>query len=201
MNETAKLRAVAKRAIREQISACALLRFQSTGFQDTTVDDIARDVGMSQRTFFRYFKSKDDVLLDSTYAFQARFLESFKANLPSGDLWNALTLALEASALDCFKPKADKKIREIQTLIRTTPALLAKQLETMDKFRFEIVRLCEAPSSPVSKLGTTKLQAIVGSTFACYHALYIHVAADSTLEAATYQLRDVMKALKPSALI
>jgi AcrR family transcriptional regulator len=40
----------------------ALARFVRDGFDATSIDDIAADVGVSARTFYRYFANKDEVL-------------------------------------------------------------------------------------------------------------------------------------------
>jgi mycofactocin system transcriptional regulator len=45
----------------EEIARVALLLFDNRGFDDTTVDDIARAAGIGRRTFFRYFTSKNEV--------------------------------------------------------------------------------------------------------------------------------------------
>jgi TetR/AcrR family transcriptional regulator, regulator of mycofactocin system len=45
----------------EEIARIALLLFDERGFDDTTVDDIARAAGIGRRTFFRYFTSKNEV--------------------------------------------------------------------------------------------------------------------------------------------
>lgn len=44
-----------------EISHMALRLFIANGFDDTTVDDVARAVGISRRTLFRYFASKNDL--------------------------------------------------------------------------------------------------------------------------------------------
>ena len=48
--------------VRDTIWDAAIALFDQRGFDKTTVDDIARAAGVSRRSFFRYFKSKDDLL-------------------------------------------------------------------------------------------------------------------------------------------
>lgn len=48
--------------IRNQIWDTAIDLFAEKGFDETTVDDIARAAGVSQRSFFRYFSSKSDLM-------------------------------------------------------------------------------------------------------------------------------------------
>ena len=49
-------------ATRLSIEAAAWSLFTAQGFQATTVDQVAERAGISQRTFFRYFDSKEAVL-------------------------------------------------------------------------------------------------------------------------------------------
>jgi AcrR family transcriptional regulator len=48
--------------VRNAIWDAAVDRFTANGFEATTVDEIARAAGVSTRTFFRYFASKNDLM-------------------------------------------------------------------------------------------------------------------------------------------
>jgi AcrR family transcriptional regulator len=47
---------------RARIAAAAFELFAAQGYENTTVDAIAERAGIARRTFFRYFRSKDDVI-------------------------------------------------------------------------------------------------------------------------------------------
>jgi AcrR family transcriptional regulator len=51
-----------KREVRERILSVAMARFVLQGFDDTTVDQIAEDADVAQKTFFNYFPSKQRLL-------------------------------------------------------------------------------------------------------------------------------------------
>ncbi len=48
---------------RQRIAETGLALFLAHGYAETTIDSIAAGAGISRRTFFAYFKSKDDVIL------------------------------------------------------------------------------------------------------------------------------------------
>jgi AcrR family transcriptional regulator len=56
------LREQHKQTTRRALEDAALKRFARDGFDQTSVDAIAADAGVSPRTFFRYFATKDEVL-------------------------------------------------------------------------------------------------------------------------------------------
>jgi AcrR family transcriptional regulator len=51
--------------MRAEVSAVAFRLFAEQGFDKTTVEQIAAEAGLSRTTFFRYFGTKEDVVLDN----------------------------------------------------------------------------------------------------------------------------------------
>lgn len=164
-------RDVAKKAIREQIAAAALKRFRDNGFDQTTVEDIAVDVGMSVRTFFRYFSSKEDVVLEAAEDFKRVCLANFEANLLVKDLWLAMGDALEQTIAKCRDDDPRHTGLEVQTLIQQTPTLLARQLEIFERLQIEVTECFLTKAENQQAYGWTMAHAIVRSGFACWHAV------------------------------
>lgn len=52
---------------RHRLVECALELFDANGYEQTTVAQIAAAAGVSEMTFFRYFSSKEQVVLDDPY--------------------------------------------------------------------------------------------------------------------------------------
>src|SRR5882757_2976201 len=52
-----------KAETRRALHLAALQKFQERGYAETTVRDIAAAAGVTERTFFRYFPSKEDLVL------------------------------------------------------------------------------------------------------------------------------------------
>jgi AcrR family transcriptional regulator len=51
-----------RRETLQRIADVGLQLFLANGYQATTLDDVARAAGVSRRTFFSYFNSKDEIL-------------------------------------------------------------------------------------------------------------------------------------------
>src|SRR4051794_12298047 len=56
------LQARKQQLVRDAIWDAAVELFVEKGFDETTVDDIAEAAGVSRRSFFRYFSSKNDLM-------------------------------------------------------------------------------------------------------------------------------------------
>lgn len=57
------LRERKRRETQQRITDAGMCLFIEKGYEATTLDEIAAEAGISRRTFFYYFKSKDDILL------------------------------------------------------------------------------------------------------------------------------------------
>lgn len=51
---------------REALVTAAAIAFAENGYYKTTIDDIARSLGISKPTFYHYYKKKEDLLTDCT---------------------------------------------------------------------------------------------------------------------------------------
>ncbi|WP_069769035.1 TetR family transcriptional regulator [Streptomyces sp. LUP30] len=73
------LRERKKQRTRDALLRAAVELFTSRGYDGTTVDEITEAVGVSQRTFFRYFTGKDEVALGLVEMTVTRFVEEVRA--------------------------------------------------------------------------------------------------------------------------
>ena len=64
---------------RSRITETALQLFVSQGFAETTIDEIAKVSGVGRRTIFRYFPTKEAMLLDHLVARRERIVEMVRA--------------------------------------------------------------------------------------------------------------------------
>jgi AcrR family transcriptional regulator len=62
------LRERKKRLTQKTIEETALRLFKERGYEQTSIQDIAEEIMISSRTFFRYFSSKEEVLVAPTLA-------------------------------------------------------------------------------------------------------------------------------------
>jgi mycofactocin system transcriptional regulator len=108
---------------RREIEQVALELFVRDGFDATTVDHIAEAAGISRRTFFRYYASKNDVVWGD---FDAG-LRAMEAELAAcGDdveLWQGITDAVVG--FNALPPEAVAAHRQRMALILHVPALQA----------------------------------------------------------------------------
>lgn len=63
------LRERKQRFVRDAILDAAIALFAEKGFDETTVEDIAAAAGVSRRSFFRYFSSKNDLMAHGVLSF------------------------------------------------------------------------------------------------------------------------------------
>jgi AcrR family transcriptional regulator len=120
------LRERRKRLTATELEAAAYRLFGERGFDAVTVDDIAAEADVSRRTFFRYFASKEDVLLADHFVQLARLREAIAARPPDEPIVTALRNALLSLTGD-FDDRKEMIILRGR-LMRDTPSLQARSL-------------------------------------------------------------------------
>ena len=82
---------------RGRLQEAALELFAERGFEQTTVEDIARRAGLTRRTFFRYFSDKREVLFAGREEFEGLFLRGLAAAPASATPLEAVAQSLDAA--------------------------------------------------------------------------------------------------------
>jgi AcrR family transcriptional regulator len=108
------------------LEEAALALFSARGFDAVTIDDIAAAADVSRRTFFRYFASKEDVIL-SDHPKRLDELEAALDRRPADE--PALTALRHAvmSMADTYGEERERMLRRF-SLMTATPALEARSL-------------------------------------------------------------------------
>lgn len=130
-----------KAAIREH----AMRLFQKQGYQATTVEQIAEAAEVSPSTFFRYFPTKEDVVLTDDY--DPLILAAFRAQPAELSPVAALRAAMRA-VFAGLPPEQVELERERQALIQSVPELRAAML---DGLRATIQLIAEAMAERVGR--------------------------------------------------
>ena len=63
-----------RQVVVDELTEAALQLLAIKGFDTTTVDEIVAAAGVSRRTFFRYFASKEDVVVQNHFLRQVELL-------------------------------------------------------------------------------------------------------------------------------
>lgn len=128
----AGLRELKKRRTRDALLRVALGLFTTRGYEETTVDEITAAVDVSQRTFFRYFASKEEAAFTIQDLVETRFLAELRQR-PSDETpfeamhhavlgaWGSVNEAIEALV------PVELHLRTYR-MIESTPSLLAAHL-------------------------------------------------------------------------
>jgi AcrR family transcriptional regulator len=115
---------------RERLQAAALDLYASRGFEQTTAADIAQSVGLTERTFFRYFADKREVLFHGQELFQQVFLDGVAAAPEGSSALDAVAFALQAAS--SFFPDDRRPYSRLrQTIIVANPGLQERELLKM----------------------------------------------------------------------
>src|ERR1035438_3906451 len=84
---------------RGRLEQAALALFGERGFENTTVAQIAARAGLTERTFFRYFADKREVLFWGSRTLQELMVNALLNALPSAAPLEAVAAALDAAGI------------------------------------------------------------------------------------------------------
>ncbi|GII51873.1 TetR family transcriptional regulator [Planotetraspora thailandica] len=194
------LRERARRAIQKEITEAAQQLFVDRGYEATTIDDIAEAAGLSRRSVFRYFSSKEDIIVGK-FAFIGETIVAILRDRPLDEaVWRSLRLGLDVLVPYVDDPDKQDMAESMQRIVFASPALLASYLEKLERIQIACDHVLRdraaARGAPVAP-ADPRPRAVVGAAFSCLLAAQHSWLADSGRQAFAACLDAAMTALAP----
>lgn len=95
MAQTPGRREAHKQATRQALQQAADRLFADRGYGATTVRDIAEAAGVTERTFFRYFAGKEELIIDDALGWLPVLVDAIRARPDDEDVATALRRAIQ----------------------------------------------------------------------------------------------------------
>jgi AcrR family transcriptional regulator len=114
---------------RGRLAAAAMELYVERGFDQTTVAQIAERAGLTERTFFRHYADKREVLFAGTGEFQSIFLDAIAAAPAGASPMDAVAAALTAAGQMFAGLRDGARVR--QGVIDAHPELRERELIKM----------------------------------------------------------------------
>ncbi|MFH8442176.1 TetR/AcrR family transcriptional regulator [Streptomyces sp. NPDC018026] len=151
----------------QEILETALRLFTEQGYDETPIAQIAREAGVSQRTLFRYFGTKEDLLGSDQHRFAQILAETVDAQPADVDVWGALRAGFTAVlALHDSREQALQRFR----LLHTTASLRAGYLEKQLRLQENLLPLVEARMGAAVGGADPRARAVIATACACLDA-------------------------------
>jgi AcrR family transcriptional regulator len=173
MSETIPLsiRERTRRLAQTELTVVAQDLFLENGYESTTVDQIAAAAGMSKRTFFRYFASKDDLVIGKYDLFADRIAEALDARPADEPVWDSLRRVFDLTLDYVQDDHARARNDAMERIVRSSAQLNARYLEKMQRVQKILVgRVAARLPNEAMDPADPRPAAIVGAAFACMTA-------------------------------
>lgn len=124
------LRETKKLAMRQQIAGVAMRLFATKSFDHVTVAEIAAGAGVSEKTVFNYFPTKEDIFFDEVPE-RLRALTDAVRSRPEG---MSVLASLKEKQLSEAPRLTSPGFVVFARILEESPALLAKEVDVMARF-------------------------------------------------------------------
>ena len=111
--------------------------FQKRGYAQTTVEEIASHAGLTERTFFRYFTDKREVLFSGSKELEKAIIDSIESAPGDASPLDVVVSAFEAAG-------AELQERRELSYVRARYALVSKHAEIQERELIKLASLAQA---------------------------------------------------------
>lgn len=172
------LRERKKEKTRDSLARTALRLFAKRGFDHVTVEEIAAACEVSPRTFFRYFRSKEDALFADSDARRGTLLAALAAQPAEASAFDTLEGAARTTAAE-YSDHGDA-LRARQRVLNATASLRTRAAERQQRWDSDIIDVLRASgrAAPMSELDLRLM--VATTTTALRVAVDAWVAAGGT---------------------
>jgi AcrR family transcriptional regulator len=130
-----------------RLAQAALALFGEQGFERTTVAEIARSAGLTERTFFRHYADKREVLFAGSTALRDALVAGVDAAPPSVDPMAAVVHVLTDVGTAYFDPRRD--------FARRRQAIVGAHAELQERELMKMTMLASALTDALRRRGVT----------------------------------------------
>jgi AcrR family transcriptional regulator len=124
------LREAKKLATRQQIAGVAMRLFVQRGFDHVTVAEVAAEAGVSEKTVFNYFPTKEDIFFDEVPARLLALADAIR-NRPDDE---TVLHALRRMQLGELPRLTSPGFVHFARALEESPTLLAREVDVMARF-------------------------------------------------------------------
>jgi AcrR family transcriptional regulator len=185
---------------RAAIADVAVALFLERGFAETTMDDVADAAGVSRRTAYRHFPSKDDLVFEQPRRWLGHFNVEVATRLPDESLRETCRRGLIAVA-ELIEANADSVLAAF-TVYRSTPSLRGGNGRIQDEW-FERYMELLVPSRRVGRVRTLQIATVAGAlvgTTTMLVAVWAAARPDADMVAMTNAVLDQLDPIWPDWL-
>jgi AcrR family transcriptional regulator len=130
--QSLNLRERNKARARAEIADAALRLFFDRGFEGVTIEEIVSAAGVSRRTFFRYFETKEDALLADYPELNARLSKALDATEPDNAM-GAIRAGLHGMA-DWYIERSEAVLARSNVIRDTSTNVAGRNLEFLTQW-------------------------------------------------------------------
>jgi AcrR family transcriptional regulator len=155
--------------MRAEVSEVAFRLFAEQGFDNTTVEQIAAEAGLSRTTFFRYFGTKEEVVLGKMCEIGHEIAAALAAR-PEGERpWDCLRRAFDL--ITQTDPGEPGPSRSLVRLLNDACALMTRQWDKTQGWHSMLVpEISRRLGGGPEPAGDPRARALVASAIDCLDA-------------------------------